>query len=71
MIKRMFVLLIGAYISSTTTNYVLGRNQFIAIYPPEADSITIPILSTVLLLTLTIIILVPTILFGNKKLKNG
>ncbi len=70
MILRFLMLLVGAIFGSMTTSYVYGRNQFAELYAPEADSISIPILFTQFILMLVIVILIPSILLGNKRLKN-
>ena len=64
------LLRIIAYIASITTTwhlveYVFTRNQMAGIYPPEADSISIPIITNQALLLALVVLILPTALLGS------
>lgn len=64
------LLRIIAYIASITTawhlvEYVFTRNQMAGIYPPEADSISIPIITNQALLLALVVLILPTALLGS------
>ena len=47
-------------------NYVFSRNQLAGIYPPEADSIGIPIFENQIFLGVLMILIFPTAVFGSR-----
>lgn len=51
-------------------DYVYTRNQHKELYPPEADSISIPIMNSLLVAIVIFILIFPVVIFGSKKLKN-
>ena len=64
------LLRIIAYVASITTTwhpveYVFTRNQMAGIYPPEADSISIPIITNQALLLALVVLILPTALLGS------
>lgn len=61
--------IVGAILCGKVTSYVYSRNQLTYFYPPEADSISIPILLTQFILALLMIVLLPSIVLGNEKFK--
>ncbi len=74
------LLRIITYIASITATwhiveYVFTRNQLAGIYPPEADSISIPIITNQALLLGIGVLILPTSILGNawiiKKLSNA
>lgn len=64
------LLRIIAYVASITTTwhlveYVFTRNQMAGIYPPEADSISIPIITNQALLLALVVLILPTAMLGS------
>lgn len=62
---------IALYLSSIAwtqkmVNHVFNRNQLAGIYPPEADSIGIPIFENQIFLGVLTILIVPTALLGSR-----
>jgi hypothetical protein len=66
MLIRIVVYAIGIALTWELSEYIINRNFFAGVYPPESDSISIPIISNQILLTGLGMFLLPTTVIGNR-----
>lgn len=66
MLIRIALYLASIAWTQKMVNYVFNRNQSAGIYPPEADSIGIPIFENQIFLGALTILIVPTALLGSR-----
>ena len=66
MLIRIVLYLATITLTQKMVNYVFNRNQLAGIYPPEADSIGIPIFENQIFLGVLTILIVPTALLGSR-----
>ncbi len=66
MLLRFGVYMLAVALTWKTVEYVYNRNFSAGIYPPEADSISIPIITTHIFLTGFCIFALPTVVLGNR-----
>ncbi len=51
-------------------DYIYTRNLYKELYPPEADSISIPIMNSLLITVVIFVLIFPVVVFGSKRIKN-
>lgn len=66
MLIRTVLYLASITLTQKMVNYVFSRNQLAGIYPPEADSIGIPIFENQIFLGVLTILIFPTAVFGSR-----
>lgn len=66
MLIRIVLYLASITLTQKVVNYVFSRNQMAGIYPPEADSIGIPIFENQIFLGVLTILIFPTVAFGSR-----
>lgn len=66
MLIRIVLYLASITLTQKMVNYVFNRNQLAGIYPPEADSIGIPIFENQIFLGVLAILIVPTTVLGSQ-----
>lgn len=66
MLLRIIVYMLGVTLTWKMVDYVYNRNFAAGIYPPEADSISIPIFSNQIFLAGLCMVALPTVALGNR-----
>ncbi len=66
MLIRIAIYIASIFWIRKTIDYVFSRNQMAGIYPPEADSIGIPIFENQLFLFALAVLIAPTTILGSR-----